>query len=220
MSRSKSEYLNAGGVNDGEELKLQGEKVKKVKNFKYLGLTVSSDGRCKEEVKRRIQACWMSWKKLSRVLCHWKLSARVKDKMYKSVVKPAMLYGMKTMAVTERQVGKMEVAELKMVRWALGVTRMDKIRNEYVRGTAKMAKLGDKLRNARLRWYSHVKRREEGYVEKRMIEIAVPGRRKRERPRRRWMDLTREDIERVEAKEGDEVDRDKWKILSHCGNPE
>ena len=43
--------------------------------------------------------------------------------MYKSVVRPAMLYGMETVAVTERQVGKMEVAELKMVRWALGVTR-------------------------------------------------------------------------------------------------
>ena len=67
-----------------------------------------------------------------------------------------MLYGMETVAVTERQVGKMEVAELKMVRWALGVTRKDKIRNKYVRGTAKIGKLGDKLRNARLRWYGYV----------------------------------------------------------------
>ena len=66
------------------------------------------------------------------------------------------------MAVTKRQVGKMEVAELKMVRWALGVTREDKIRNEYVRGTVKITKLGDKLRNARLCWYGHVKRREGG----------------------------------------------------------
>ena len=66
---------------------------------------------------------------------------------------------METVAVTERQMGKMEVAELKMVRWALGVTRKDKI--EYVRRTAKIAKLGEKLRNVRLRWYGHVKRREE-----------------------------------------------------------
>ena len=73
------------------------------------------------------------------------------------------------MAVTERQVGKIEVAELKMVRWALGVTRKDRIRNKYVRGSAKIAKLGDKLWNARVRWYGHVKRREEGYVGKRMI---------------------------------------------------
>ena len=56
----------------------------------------------------------------------------------------------------------MEVAELKMMRWALGVTRKDKIRNEYVRGTAKIAKLEDKLRNARLRWNEHEKKREKG----------------------------------------------------------
>ena len=124
--------------------------VKKVKNFKYLGSIVSSDGRCEEEVRRRIQAGWMSWKKVSGVLCDKKLSARIKGKMYKTAVRPAMLYGMETVAVTERQVGKMEVAELKMVRWALGVIRRDKTRNEYVRGTAKIAKLGDKLRVARL----------------------------------------------------------------------
>ena len=129
--------------------------------------------------------------------------------MYKSIVKPAMLYGMETVAVTERQVGKMEVAELKMVRWALGVTRKDKIRNEYEGGTAKTAKLGDKHRDARLRWYGHVKRREEGHVGKRMMEMAVPGRKKKGRPRRRWMDLARKDMERVGAKEGDEVDQDK-----------
>ena len=37
---------------------------------------------------------------------------------------------------------------------------------------------------------------------------------------RRWMDLTREDLERIGAKEGDEINRFKWKILSRCGNPE
>ena len=36
VSRSKTKYLRVGGVDDGEELKLQGEKVKRAKNFKYL----------------------------------------------------------------------------------------------------------------------------------------------------------------------------------------
>ena len=49
VSRSKTEYLRVGGVDDGEELKLQGEKVKRAKNFKYLGSTVSSDGRCEKK---------------------------------------------------------------------------------------------------------------------------------------------------------------------------
>ena len=138
-------------MDDEEELKLQGEKVKRAKNFKYLGLTVSNDGRCEEEVRRRIQADWMSWKKVSGVLCDSKLSPRVKGKMYKSVVRPAMLYGMETVVVRNKQVEKMELKKLKMVRWALGVTRKNKIRNEYVKGTAKIAKLGDKLWNAMLR---------------------------------------------------------------------
>ena len=49
VSRSKTEYLKAGDVDDGEELKLQGEKIKRANNFKYLGSTVSSDGRCEEK---------------------------------------------------------------------------------------------------------------------------------------------------------------------------
>ena len=36
--------------------------------------------------------------------------------------------GMEMVAMTERQVGKMEVAELKMASWGLGVPRKDKKR--------------------------------------------------------------------------------------------
>ena len=71
--------------------------------------------------------------------------------MYKSVIRPAILYGIEMMAVTEIQVGNMEAAEWKMMRWALGVATKEKISNEYVRGTAKIAKVGDRLRNAKLR---------------------------------------------------------------------
>ena len=52
------------------------------------------------------------------------------------------------------------------------------------------------------------------------MEMAVPGVRKRGRAKRRWMDLVREDMERVGAREGDEVDRVKWRLLSRCGDPE
>ena len=157
---------------------------------------------------------------MSGVLCDRKLSARVKGKIYKNVVRLTMVYRMETLAVTKRQVGKMEDKELKMMRWTLGVSRKDKIGNEYERVTAKIAKLGDKILNARLRWYGHVKRRKEGLVEKRMMEMTVPRRRKRGRPGRRQMDLAREDMKRVVAKEEDEIDRVKWKIFSLCGDTE
>ena len=48
----------------------------------------------------------------------------------------------------------------------------------------------------------------------------MTSRRKSARPRRKWMDLAREDMKRVGVKEGDEVDRVKWKILSRGGDPE
>ncbi|KAK3529920.1 hypothetical protein QTP86_007239 [Hemibagrus guttatus] len=51
-----------------------------------------------------------------------------------------------------------------MLRFSLGVTRLDRIRNDYIRGTAHVGRLGDKVREARLRWFGHVQRRERGLV--------------------------------------------------------
>ena len=52
-----------------------------------------------------------------------------------------------------------------------------------------MGRIGDKVREARLRWYGHVQRRDEGYIGKRMLGMGIPGRRKRGRPKRRYMDV-------------------------------
>ena len=220
LSRSKTEYMCLGGDDQEEELRLQGETVKKVDNFKYLGSVLSANGNCEDEVRKRIQSGWTSWRKISGVLCERKLSARTKGKMYKIVVRPALMYGMETVAVTQRLVKKMEVAELKMVRWALGVTRLDKIQNRYIRGTAKIAKLGDKLRSSRLRWFGHVRRRDAEYVGRRVLEMAVPGKRKRGRPKRRWMDAVKEDMRKAGVKEEDTEDRRRWRMVTRCGDPE
>ena len=54
------------------------------------------------------------------------------------MVRPAMVYGLETVAVIKKQVElEMEVAEMKMLRFAMGVTRKDKIRNEHIRSTVK-----------------------------------------------------------------------------------
>ena len=53
-----------------------------------------------------------------------------------------------------------------------------------------------------------------------IMDMAVSGRRKKGRPKRRWMDLVREDMERVGTRQEDKVDRVKWRLLSRCGDPE
>ena len=75
-----------------------------------------------------------------------------------------MVYGLEMVAVTKKQVEEMEVVEVKMLRFAMGVTRKDKIKNKYIRGTAKVERLGMKMRENRLRWYGHVTKRDQKYV--------------------------------------------------------
>ena len=72
-----------------------------------------------------------------------------------------MVYGFEMVVVTKKQVEEMEVTEMKMLRFAMGVTRKDKIRNKYIRGTVKVEWLGMKMRESRLRWYGHVMERPE-----------------------------------------------------------
>ncbi|KAK3537399.1 hypothetical protein QTP70_008851 [Hemibagrus guttatus] len=160
VSRSKTEYMCVNEREGSGTVRLQGEEVKKVQEFKYLGSTVQSNGECGKEVKKRVQAGWNGWRKVSGVLCDQKISARIKGKVYRTVVRPAMLYGLETVSLRKRQESELEVAELKMLRFSLGVTRLDRIRNEYIRGTAHVGRLGDKVRETRLRWFGHVQRRE------------------------------------------------------------
>ena len=198
-------------------VKMQGEDVAKVEDFKYLGSTVQRNGECGREVKKRVQAGWNGWRRMSGVICDRRVPARVKGKVYRVAVRPAMLYGLETMVLMKRQEAEMEVAELKMLRFSLGVTRMDKIRNEYIRGTAQVGRFGEKTREARLRWYGHILRKDD--IGRRMLGMELPGKRKRGRPKRRFMDVVKEDMAEVEVTEEDTEDRSNWRWKIRCGDP-
>ena len=140
----------------------------------------------------------------------------MKGKLYKTVVRPAMLYGLETVTLRKRQETELEVAETKMLRFSLGVTKMDRIRNEYIRGTAHVRCFGDKVREARLRWFGHVQRRDSEYIGRRMLRMELPGRRPRGRPKRRFMDVVKEDMRVVGVREDEAEDRVRWKQMIRC----
>ena len=75
----------------------------------------------------------------------------MKGKVYKTVVRPDMIYSLEAVALIKRQESELEVAEMKMLRFSLGMTRTDRIWNEYVRGSAQVRRLGGKVREVRLR---------------------------------------------------------------------
>ena len=84
---------------------------------------------------------------------------------------------------------KLDVAEMRMLM--SGVTNMDRIRIERIRGTTKVGEISKKVQEGRLKWYGHVSRREDEYVGKRVMGMEVPGKRRRGRPQRRWLDSIR-----------------------------
>ena len=65
-----------------------------------------------------------------------------------------------------------------MLRWMSGVIKLDRIRNERIRGTTKVGEISKKVQESRLKWYGHVLRREDEYVGKRVMAMEVPGKRR------------------------------------------
>ena len=87
VSRSKTEYLCINGGNDNETVKMENTKVPRIKEFKHLISTVQESGSCEREVKKRVNAGWNRWTKVSGVICDRRLPARIKGKVYSSVVR-------------------------------------------------------------------------------------------------------------------------------------
>ena len=64
---------------------------------------------------------------------------------------------------------KLDMAEMRMLRWMSGVTKLDRIRNERIRGTTKVGGISKKVQECRMKWYGHVLRRAEECVIERVM---------------------------------------------------
>ncbi|KAL3327411.1 hypothetical protein AABB24_035204, partial [Solanum stoloniferum] len=188
LSRTKTEYLGCkfSDVLDetDAEVRLAAQVIPKKESFKYLGAVIQGSGDIDDDVTHRVGAAWMKWRLASGVLCDKKIPPKLKGKFYRVVVRPAMLYGAECWPVKNAHVHKMHVAEMRMLRWMCGHTRSDKIRNEVIREKVGVASMVDKLREARLRWFGHVKRRSADAPVRRCEVMVVEGtRRGRGRPK-------------------------------------
>ncbi|WMV56372.1 hypothetical protein MTR67_049757 [Solanum verrucosum] len=214
--RTKTEYLgckfsDALDEADGE-VKLDTQIIPKKESFKYLGVVIQGSGDIDDDVTHRIGAAWMKWRLASGVLCDKKVPPKLKGKFYRVVVRPALLYGAECWPVKNSHVQKLHVAEMRMLRWMCGHTRSDKIRNEVIREKVGVAPVVDKLREARLRWFGHVKSRSADAPVRRCEGLGVEGtRRGRGRPRKYWGEVIRQDLAQLHITEDMTLDRKEWR---------
>ena len=97
------------------------------------------------------------------LVCDRKVPVRLKGCIHKAIVRPAMLYGMETAPLNKSMVKKMDMVEMKMLRWEIGLTR-EKIWNKVVRVKLGVREISAKVKKSCLQWYGHVRRREESYM--------------------------------------------------------
>nr|GEY38711.1 uncharacterized protein [Tanacetum cinerariifolium] len=103
------------------------------------------------------------------------------NKLKRVEIRPAMLYGSECWPITKAQANMMEVAELRMMRWTCGKTMVDMIPNGVFRATLDVDSIIDKMRERRLRWFGHVKRRPQTAPVRRVKAMVVKGLRRRDR---------------------------------------
>ncbi|XP_047990709.1 uncharacterized protein LOC125229811 [Leguminivora glycinivorella] len=107
---------------------------------------------------------------------------------------------------------------MKMLRWAGGVTRLDKVRNEFVRGSFKVAPVADKLKENRLRWFGHINRRGDDYSVKTALNILT-------KPRGRgsslstWWTRIEKDLKALNISPTTTQDRRSWRLRTRRPDP-
>jgi hypothetical protein len=109
--------------------------------------------------------------------------------------------------------------EIKLLTGILGKTRRDKIRNKDIREQLKVHDIKHDMERNRLKWYGHVMRMADERIPKKILEMKLRGRRPRGRPRTRWMDQVKRDMERrgknwtQVQKDREWEDRNRWRFL-------
>ena len=102
----------------------------------------------------------------------------IKDKecLYEGVIVPTALYGAVAWGMSSAERRKVNVLEMKCLRSLVGVSRMDKVRNEDVRRRAGIEwELASRADQRVLRWFGHVERMDEYRLARRVLMAEVSG---------------------------------------------
>ena len=106
VRRTKTAYTPCNDYGNNprnyEEIQLGDDKLNTVTTFKYVGSIFDSNGGAQRDISNRVKLAWMKCKQLTGVLCDKQVLIELKDKVYKTVIKPTMTYGAECWAVRKK----------------------------------------------------------------------------------------------------------------------
>jgi hypothetical protein len=222
VSRTKTEYMRCDFGNAALEeggVSLEGQGVPKKDTFRYLGSVLQEDGDIDADVCHRIKAGWAKWRQASGILCDKRVPQKLKGKFYRTAIRPAMLYGAECWPTKCHHVQKLSVAEMRMLRWICGHTRMDRVRNDDIRDRLGIAPIEEKLVQHRLRWFGHVQRRPPEAPVRYGVSRNTNGRKGRGRPKLTWEEAIKRDLKSWDVPRDMCLDRKAWKAAIDVPEP-
>lgn len=202
-------------------LSLFDESIDYVDKFTYLGSVICNDGSIQADINARISKTACAMHRLSGPL--WKkrrLSRRTKMAMYNALAISVLLYGSETWPTKQTDEIHLDSVDMRNLRRLEGVKWFHFTRNETIRSRTNQPPASHLLKQRRLRWFGHVKRMSVGYPARLLLDFdprLVGWRRPRGRPRLRWLDAVRSDLQAVGVAPfmADRLaqDRGRWRAL-------
>ena len=144
---------------------------------------------------------------------------KLKIRLYLTVIRPVFLYGAECWTVRKKEEQILEKTEIRMLRIIKGVTLRDRVKSVDIRKELGVSSIQEKVREMRLRWYGHMQRMEDNNDVRAVGDMRVPGKRPRGRPRGRWMDGVRRDMQTPRITPEDAQDRSFWKSRIRAADP-
>ena len=126
-----------------------------------------------------------AWGALKSVLRNRGLCIKAKKCLYEGVIVPMALYGAEVWRIRSAVKRKVNVLEMKCLRSLVGLSLMDRVRNDEVRRRAGIEReLASRADQRVLSWFGHMEYR----TAKRVLMAEVSGGRARGKQRFGWMD--------------------------------
>lgn len=224
ISHEKTEYLHMKRYKDRstkrKDLHVNGITYKGVDKFKYLGCTITDTNRREDEIDIRIVNALRCTAALHKVLVSKLLSRSTKIRIYKTVIRPILMYGCETWTLTLKEENKLLVAERKILRKILGPTigedgEWRQRYNREIENIVSEPNIIGEIKSSRLRWLGHVERMGEDRAVRKAYLGQPSGRRPVGRPRYRWKDEVAKDLKELEVSDWSELaqNREDWRTL-------
>jgi hypothetical protein len=207
----------------GHSVKTDNSSIERVKEFKYLGTTLTDQNFIQEEIESRLKlgnACYYS---VQNLLSSRLLSKNLKIKLYRSIILPVVLYGCETWSLTLREEHRLRVFENRVLRRVFGSKRDEvtgewrKLHTEELNDLYSSPNVVQVVKSRQMRWAGHVARMGEDRGVHRVLVGKPEGKRPLGRPRCRWEDNIKMDLQEVGGDRGDWMelaqDKDKWRAL-------